>query len=95
MELEGHKRSLYFEPQHKSLARIIKIDTPYNAQTSVSTLRTKYKSASPKQRLLIKRSMVVAMNRAEVGSTNPRLSSREQKEMGKVAGVYRSGLRGM
>ena len=59
------KRGMFYEPpRHKWLAEIITIVSPTAARQAVKKLLAKAKKANRKVKLLIKRAMVLAANRA-------------------------------
>ena len=78
-------RRLFRKPKHKRLADIISIRSPDSARQSIKDAqRTSYSKAT------LKRSYVLASNRAMAIRHKKDLSIREKKEMLEVARIYKS-----
>lgn len=84
------KKTLYSKPKYTYLAKIISLESPKKALDSASNIFKEFTQAvqsSKKTRIL--RATDLAMKRAEVGSTNPRISEKERKEYKVIAKIYK------
>ena len=89
----ARRRTLFFPPRHRKIAEIISIESPKKARHAVKTLLRMAKKAPHRRKVLIKRSIVLAANRAEAASKKRNLSRREKKELKTVAKIYRTAAR--
>jgi len=83
----GDGRSMFGAPKHPDVAAKISIESPASARESVDELRPTHDSTYDRK-LLIKRSFVLAANRAEAQTRREDLSSKEQGEMRAVHKIY-------
>lgn len=89
-------KSMFGPPKHKELAKIVRIDTPENARKSAKQLLNKFKRARTReQKVTIKRSVVLAANRAEAIRKKKNLSAKERREMKQIEKIYRSAAKKM
>lgn len=69
------KKTIFFPPKHKRLAKKIRIDTPANFRKSISDLKKDGLTTTEK------RALVLARNRAKAQLNRKDLSREERKEM--------------
>lgn len=82
-------RSLFFKPKYKTLAKIVKMDSPKNARKTVKKLLQQCKEAKrPSAVLRRARAMQTAANRARAMLKRKNLSEKERKEFEKIAEIY-------
>ena len=88
------KKTMFFPPRHKAIAKIISIEDPKKARKAVKTLLRKAKKTKRRStKVLIKRSMVLAANRAAASAKRKRLSAKERRELRTVARIYRNAAK--
>ena len=81
--------TIFFPAKSKKYSEIVRIDTPEAAEASAVKLLKEFANARTRdKRVRIKRSVVLAENRARVMANNERLSSAQRKEAKKVAQIY-------
>jgi len=86
------KQTLFKKPKHKKYAKIIKFDTPDNAEKAMHSLLGEFIIAKQNaKRLRIARTLTYSANRAEASSRRKKISVKERKEFLKIAGLYHRG----
>jgi len=82
------KTMFYSPPRHKWLANIITIRTPAEARKAAKKLLAMAKKAPRAKKVLIKKAMVLARNRALAMAKKRNLSAKEKRELRLVAKIY-------
>lgn len=87
----GKGRSMFYDkPRHRDIAEIVTIESPAAARKAGRKLLAMFnKAKTRKRKVTIKRSVVLAANRAEAASKRRNLSEKERREMKEVARIYR------
>jgi len=86
----------YDKPKSPLLAKIVRIDTPANARKATKKLLRMFKQAKNRDwKVHIKRSAVLAMNRAEAMLNRKNLSTKERRELREVIRIYESVVKKM
>ena len=89
----ARRKSLFFPPRHRKIADIISIESPKKARHAIKTLLRMAKKAPRQKKVLIKRSIVLAANRAEASAKRKNLSQKEKRELRTVARLYRAAAK--
>jgi len=83
------KPTMFFPAKSKKYSEIVRIDTPEAAEASAVKLLKEFANARTRdKRVRIKRSVVLAENRARVMANNERLSPAQREEAREVAQIY-------
>ncbi|RLE45442.1 hypothetical protein DRJ25_05670 [Candidatus Woesearchaeota archaeon] len=94
IEMARRKKTMFFPPRHKKIAAIISIEDPKKARKAVKTLlRRAKKTNRRKTKVLIKRCMILAANRAEASAKRRNITKKEKRELRTVANIYRRAAR--
>jgi len=90
------KRSMFGEPTNKTLAKIVKIDTPADARKSATELKHRFRTLETRAaKVATKRACVNAANRAGAMLKKKDLSTAERAEMRKVRKIYKDAYKTM
>jgi hypothetical protein len=83
------KPTIFFPAKSKKYSEIVRIDTPEAAEASAVKLLKEFANARTRdKRVRIKRSVVLAENRARAMANNERLSPAQREEAREVAQIY-------
>ena len=81
--------TMFGPPKHPGLAKIIRIDTPANAQYAIDRLTIQHReSTSDQGKIRIERAMRLASSRADATLKRKTLSTTEHTEMTLVRDLY-------
>lgn len=80
---------MFGPPENPELAQIVTISSPQAARRSTRKLQQKYNAADRDRRIEIIRAANLAANRASAQLNRRNLSEKEQRQMRKVAQIYR------
>ena len=91
------KKTMFKEkPKSAKLAKIVTIENPTKARHASATLKREFRNArSRDKKTHIKRSAVLAANRAEAMTRKKDLSPKERKELKEISGIYRNAAKSM
>jgi hypothetical protein len=90
-EIKLTKKTIFFPPKYEKYAEIISVENPEKARGSVRQMLEEFEKARTRdKRRRIKKTLVLAANRARVMSENPRLSEKERKEAKEVYEIYKN-----
>lgn len=97
MSLKGkRKRTMFVKPKSKTLAAVVKIDTPANAKKSVIELKKMFRKREHRDsKVKIKRATVLAYSRSRAMLKKKDLSSKEKAEFRKIARIYKKAYKSM
>ena len=89
-------KTMFNKPKSAKLAKIVNIENPTKARKATATLKREFQSAKSREKKVhIKRSAVLAANRAEAMTRKRDLSPKEKKELKEVSGIYRNAAKSM
>lgn len=83
------KKTLFFPPKHKRLAKIITIESPSKARKAARQLLKECRKLKRADAILLRaRAMQLAANRAKAMLNRKNLSKKERRELKEVAKIY-------
>lgn len=85
--------TMFFPAKYQKYADIVSLESPAKARESKRELLNEYRSAKTNdKKVRVKRSAVLAMNRAEVTLKRKNLSDKERKEFREIKQIYASTI---